>query len=955
MHFNLPQYLIESSFCLAVFYIFYHLLLRKDTHFQLNRIYLIITALFALSIPLLHISLASPAGVVNQYDYTFIPVLEYIHLSQNQIYEAVESPSRFIISVGDLIRILYGIGVLLMAYRLVDSLTSIWRLIRAGQKQKLDHSTVVTGLKDIPASSFFGYIFWNQRDDEQSEVRKAIFQHELVHVRQWHSLDVIIMEMMVIVKWFNPLIYLFRRHLRLTHEYIADAYVSGQLGSRQSYATLLLSHCTSMPSSTLTHTFYSSIKERVLMLSTSNSKWVSKLKLLLVFPITVALALLFAFDLSEEISIYQQGIDHINQGYDKISDTEVVAFEEDYYQQDIRFTWGDIDRIVTLNEKRNGQLTLHRSKLSSLQLSPDIDASNKPSLSSYHVETLNRDGYTKFYSSQEWEKYLLEAKYPIESFDHFNVFLSFSDAKPMTIRVNISDDAQDMYKSLSVFRWGKIILGLNLSPDSDKAVKPADLSHKEFLYSVKEKPRFYGQHQHIKDFQISLNVPTEDGRKSYELDITGDDFIGPNIESLDTGNIYINVLMESKTSKFEQYISFKLVESYNNLDHIRSLAFDPEYYKFLTSNSIKISDQILEGERFPFATHNFISKEKLANTLFQNNWSFDFEGSGWLPYSHKEYNISLKLRRSYRLETLNPDEKAYDIPKEIVISDDVFGLSKIEVEQLNYIPGNKKSKKVLRSWIESMEDEDRLQLSIVPIKNDDIDSLQKESFYYTFNIGKQKDSPFRRTDKSPYGRKGKSNYQIIYRKAEKGLVKLDTSLATNHKTLEVFSQSNNYEILHIPDFTTEYRVIDMSDTYRKIAASYISDPIIEELDILYLEEYDKIRLKTEEEEEFTFQWGSMIYIENGASYSRKEFLRSSKVNPKLIGDERSLQIVRTDIKITYPDDTTEMIRCDRLNYKSLNDKLKETPEGTSFEFDNIIVDDFGVWKHFLGRYKIQYE
>jgi len=110
---------------------------------------------------------------------------------------------------------------------------------------------------NFPAASFFGYIFWNQQITDEQQL---ILEHEKVHIRQWHSLDVLLMEICVIIKWFNPLIYWFRNALKATHEFIADQYVIQQKSNVGEYATLLVNQHKQQVTTPLTNTFYSLTK-----------------------------------------------------------------------------------------------------------------------------------------------------------------------------------------------------------------------------------------------------------------------------------------------------------------------------------------------------------------------------------------------------------------------------------------------------------------------------------------------------------------------------------------------------------------------------------------------------------------------------------------------------------------------------------------------------------------------
>ena len=303
---TLPQYLIESSVCLICFYFFYSWVLKKETFFQFNRFYLLFTALFSLSIPFFNFELAIGSGQ-SGFNNLVLPVISEAQNSHQTIITAVEEPTPFIISIGDIIRIIYFLGVFIMSLKFLDALFKVLQLIRGGHRRKQGREILVDTHSHVPASSFLVLFFGMQmiRIQKTSEV---IMDHELVHVRQWHSLDVILMEVMVILKWFNPLIYLFRNSLRLTHEYIADRYVSGQM-DKLTYANILLTHNATDQSDGLQHTFYSDIRQRLIMLGAGTSRSWHSIKMLGAIPILISLMTLFSFDFTEKLHLVNEGIE----------------------------------------------------------------------------------------------------------------------------------------------------------------------------------------------------------------------------------------------------------------------------------------------------------------------------------------------------------------------------------------------------------------------------------------------------------------------------------------------------------------------------------------------------------------------------------------------------------------------------------------------------------------------
>ena len=118
---TIPQYLIETTVCLTVFYLLYILLLKRDTFFQLNRFYLLGSAISALAIPFINFDMQYTPETVAMTDY-MMPIITKAQTSHMSFVESVEAPSPMIISIGDIIRLVYWFGVFIMTLKFLDAL-----------------------------------------------------------------------------------------------------------------------------------------------------------------------------------------------------------------------------------------------------------------------------------------------------------------------------------------------------------------------------------------------------------------------------------------------------------------------------------------------------------------------------------------------------------------------------------------------------------------------------------------------------------------------------------------------------------------------------------------------------------------------------------------------------------------------------------------------------------------
>jgi beta-lactamase regulating signal transducer with metallopeptidase domain len=332
--------------------------------------------LFSLVIPIINIDF-SKASHITGADQMF-PLLSTVDAFQLSINQTITQQNNVLqVSVADVISWIYMAGFFIMALKLASGLFKLFGIINRSPKMKdIDHTLLISN--DVPASSFFSYIFWQDKHDKNDEVQKTIMDHEMVHVRQWHSLDVIIMELMVIIKWFNPLIYLFRNSLKQTHEFIADKYVTEKMVDKVTYANILLTNKARTNLPPATNHFYGHIRERVKMLSAKKSNTYSQLKYLAAIPLTMVLFSFFAFDLSDRLP------EKIKSPFQKIENTMLatadqnvisLSMDEESEKEKFFLTWGEVMKIVLTQKYETQDLILQykRSDLNKL-------LSNAPSI-----------------------------------------------------------------------------------------------------------------------------------------------------------------------------------------------------------------------------------------------------------------------------------------------------------------------------------------------------------------------------------------------------------------------------------------------------------------------------------------------------------------------------------------------------------------------------------------------
>ena len=275
--------LILTFVATMVLYLAYKLLFRNSNRFQLNRIILLTIAIFAFVLPFIRISLE---GQQFQEMTSFKQEMDVIFYSDAIIEEtAVEANT---LSITDVISYIYIIGVVFFLMKFVYNIVKIYK-IKAGNKiEKIDNvNFIYTNESHIPFSFLKNIYIPKDNLDEM------IIKHEMSHVKNHHSVDVILMEIMIAFQWFNPFIRMIKNELKSNHEFIADSEAIKDEDEKSNYMMLLLQQCTADDFSTIANNFsFLLTKKRISMITKNQKVKGSVIKVLLTLPVFALLILL---------------------------------------------------------------------------------------------------------------------------------------------------------------------------------------------------------------------------------------------------------------------------------------------------------------------------------------------------------------------------------------------------------------------------------------------------------------------------------------------------------------------------------------------------------------------------------------------------------------------------------------------------------------------------------------
>jgi TonB family protein len=211
------NYLLEASLAMSLFYGIYYLLLRKETSFHFVRVYLLASLLGSLLFPFININLAGSSVVPTVGDA--IPTYWLPEIVVDG--EVVKNETS--LTTWQIVSLIYSTGIFLLFIRLFFQLNSLSNYLKKASVRSTEKTYVLEVNDDKPTFSFFNYIIIGQAHLLSEEEKQKIVAHERIHAARYHSLDILFVNMISILFWFNPIIYLYKKALVQVHEFEADS------------------------------------------------------------------------------------------------------------------------------------------------------------------------------------------------------------------------------------------------------------------------------------------------------------------------------------------------------------------------------------------------------------------------------------------------------------------------------------------------------------------------------------------------------------------------------------------------------------------------------------------------------------------------------------------------------------------------------------------------------------
>lgn len=314
------NYLFQIILFQLLFLLIYDAFLKRETFFNYNRLYLLTTAVLSFVLPLVQLQVF--ANSIPEVLVINLPEVVIGNVDNTKSIASSQTASEITMQGNwQWMYVIYA-GMLIATSVFVIKLFKLLYLIEKNPKRWHGDILIIRLLKSTAAFSFFNRVFIGDAINETE--RNTILQHEMVHVNHKHSIDLLLFEVLRIVMWFNPLIYLYQSRITALHEYIADAEATKNQ-DKQLYYQNLLAQVFDTNKISFINPFYkqSLIKKRIVMLSKSKSKQLHLIKYALLIPMVIGM-LMYTSSQAQEIKTVT------SEEVENLSDEEMI---NKYYQE----------------------------------------------------------------------------------------------------------------------------------------------------------------------------------------------------------------------------------------------------------------------------------------------------------------------------------------------------------------------------------------------------------------------------------------------------------------------------------------------------------------------------------------------------------------------------------------------------------------------------------------------
>ena len=285
-------YILKSSVCLVLFYLFFRLLLSKETFHRFNRMALLGVLFFSLLIPCIEVTTRHQVEVQQAVlSIEQLLLMAELEATPANVGAVQETPT---ISWVQIVLLVYWAGILFLVCRNIYSLICLFRLVHSGKHEKLEKGvTLVVHNQEIAPFSWMKYIVVSRKDLEENG--REILIHEMAHIHHRHLVDLLVADICIFFQWFNPGAWLLKQELQNIHEYEADETVINEGVNAKEYQLLLIKKAVGTRLYSMANSFnHSKLKKRITMMLKEKSNPWARLKYLYVLPLAAIAVTAFA-------------------------------------------------------------------------------------------------------------------------------------------------------------------------------------------------------------------------------------------------------------------------------------------------------------------------------------------------------------------------------------------------------------------------------------------------------------------------------------------------------------------------------------------------------------------------------------------------------------------------------------------------------------------------------------
>jgi bla regulator protein BlaR1 len=412
-------YIFKSILCLAVLLLVYLVFLEKEKMHRFNRWYLLGSIVFACLVPLVSFEVKGQSLPILQDNY--FEVITTGNSAATSPAVPIKENTNYLIPA---LLIIYGLITSLLLIRFI---TNIYRLLSRAATNKVimyRGARLILLKEKIASHSFLNNIFISEEDYADHSIEEELITHELTHVREKHSWDVMFIELLQTIFWFNPLFLFYKKAIQLNHEYLADDAVIKTYENVPAYQYLLLEKASCNNQTYLTSNFnFSVTKKRLVMMTRTTNRARAILKKLAVLPLLACALFLFSSKIAVALGIPQdkpvtkhQGTPMAHPAYLSPQDKKMPFTKEGISTQLMDEFNSIVNKYVYVNEKglrnfKKGAITTtERNRLETIfkQMSREQQASTKIGF------TKRMDPWAKITATDEqFEKWKDETKYGV--------------------------------------------------------------------------------------------------------------------------------------------------------------------------------------------------------------------------------------------------------------------------------------------------------------------------------------------------------------------------------------------------------------------------------------------------------------------------------------------------------------------------------------------------------------